>query len=689
MSLPYMPLDAHRAQIRLLTLEPAAPSLPRNRNNDNNKDNEAQQLSCSLSVVSLNDKPRFVALSYVWGDVEGSSTGIVVDNSAIQVTRNLGDALLWHRGWHADLPIWADAVCINQDDPAEKGHQIELMARVYQEAAKVICWLGPSTPRIEAYLSWGPCLASDPDAPWGVRWLSRTMWTAAFRSRAYWHRSTRRSHALTALQVFNGFTEFHQLPYFQRMWTFQESLLPKQGDLVPVLHGRIRENLRLYKMYYNEIPWAALGTYADLMRRDPGSLTAVEAQILQEASDPLYPLGHDQRRSVRESLQVLRVLRWQDSFFLADLLVASSTRICHDPRDKIFALLGLIHDIPVGDKETAAARARLLEVDPLKPPNAVIRDALFYIYHHESEFMVLEVVKRYMTLGTHQREDRWPSWLPDMAVQRDRAKTTGALPQVLDGTQAARWRVLQTKSRAYDALDLDGKFIGRVVAVVTFPDSLAAFVDAVVGLLKIAKVHQARSSSGSGASRRSQSGPAPHPPENADPAHVKLVELMNCADGQLAKKLAHIFKELSYGQGPGFNEIWFWYSFQRVQRCQPGVGPDHTPTLGLDDTLNPAKFSSKGLPNHSLFVLDTGNFGLCTSQAEVGDVVVASNAWDDCLLLRSVMEHDLYSTGQLKGPRVFHFVDLPFVDGLGVGINADQAFVNKVYQTPLQEFVLL
>lgn len=38
--------------------------------------------------------------------------------------------------------IWIDALCINQDDDEEKGIQVQMMDRIFQEAKRVAVWLG-------------------------------------------------------------------------------------------------------------------------------------------------------------------------------------------------------------------------------------------------------------------------------------------------------------------------------------------------------------------------------------------------------------------------------------------------------------------------------------------------------------------------------------------------------------------
>jgi Heterokaryon incompatibility protein (HET) len=41
-----------------------------------------------------------------------------------------------------DLVLWADQLCINQDDYAEKASQIQKMGSIYKKARRVIAWLG-------------------------------------------------------------------------------------------------------------------------------------------------------------------------------------------------------------------------------------------------------------------------------------------------------------------------------------------------------------------------------------------------------------------------------------------------------------------------------------------------------------------------------------------------------------------
>jgi hypothetical protein len=40
--------------------------------------------------------------------------------------------------------FWIDQICINQEDGDRKNHQVELMGKIYQNASRVITYLGPA-----------------------------------------------------------------------------------------------------------------------------------------------------------------------------------------------------------------------------------------------------------------------------------------------------------------------------------------------------------------------------------------------------------------------------------------------------------------------------------------------------------------------------------------------------------------
>lgn len=99
------------------------------------------------------DQAQYVALSYCWGSALTQSP-ILLNGQVFLVTENLWDALtaIWtfHREELANLSIWIDAICIDQDNVLEKNFQVAQMWRIYSEAQRVLAWLGPATPDVES-----------------------------------------------------------------------------------------------------------------------------------------------------------------------------------------------------------------------------------------------------------------------------------------------------------------------------------------------------------------------------------------------------------------------------------------------------------------------------------------------------------------------------------------------------------
>jgi hypothetical protein len=60
----------------------------------------------------------------------------------MEVTTNLEAALRELRAQKIKT-IWVDVLCINQQDPTERGLQVMRMGLIYSRAIMVLAWLGP------------------------------------------------------------------------------------------------------------------------------------------------------------------------------------------------------------------------------------------------------------------------------------------------------------------------------------------------------------------------------------------------------------------------------------------------------------------------------------------------------------------------------------------------------------------
>jgi hypothetical protein len=125
----YSPLSLKGDSIRLLRLKPA-------------KDKSAD-IHCELFNYPLLDysgSHLYEALSYVWGESQ-KKLHVFIHDCSFDVTDNLHAALLELRDHTIERIIWVDAICIDQTTK-EKENQIQIMAKIYGQANRVVVWLG-------------------------------------------------------------------------------------------------------------------------------------------------------------------------------------------------------------------------------------------------------------------------------------------------------------------------------------------------------------------------------------------------------------------------------------------------------------------------------------------------------------------------------------------------------------------
>jgi hypothetical protein len=76
------------------------------------------------------------------GGMKASSVRSGLNGVEVSVTANLESALRHMRLQNQTRMLWADAICINQSDIAEKNIQVRLMGEIYTSCSKCLVWLG-------------------------------------------------------------------------------------------------------------------------------------------------------------------------------------------------------------------------------------------------------------------------------------------------------------------------------------------------------------------------------------------------------------------------------------------------------------------------------------------------------------------------------------------------------------------
>ena len=112
---------------------------------------------CNIKHVQLTSNPHFEALSYDWGDPTPNRY-VVCHGRPLPVTTSLYPALHRLRDKSAARTLWADAICINQQDIDERNQKVRLMRQIYEKAERVTIWLGEEADKSQLGLALVPKL---------------------------------------------------------------------------------------------------------------------------------------------------------------------------------------------------------------------------------------------------------------------------------------------------------------------------------------------------------------------------------------------------------------------------------------------------------------------------------------------------------------------------------------------------
>jgi hypothetical protein len=177
----YQPLDLESRDIRLLKLYPGS---------------RDSALVGEILTVSLNKNLVYDALSYVWSHDEPQYELLLGRKYHVSIRLNLRSALFDLRDTRKSLLIWTDAICIDQGNKSEVGHQVQMMRGIYSQATTVRAWIDhevdlqadifkylpragelPSQQELLSYdlSAWSPVLSLFKDKYWKRLWIQQEL----------------------------------------------------------------------------------------------------------------------------------------------------------------------------------------------------------------------------------------------------------------------------------------------------------------------------------------------------------------------------------------------------------------------------------------------------------------------------------------------------------------------------------
>ena len=109
------------------------------------------RLKDGIQHVFLSESPLYTAVSWMWGS-PGDLVDLDLDGHKLIVQRNLRGIIEQLRDDNQSRRVWIDAICIDQENILEKGHQVQMMGKIYQNANYVVACLNATRPEDSKHL---------------------------------------------------------------------------------------------------------------------------------------------------------------------------------------------------------------------------------------------------------------------------------------------------------------------------------------------------------------------------------------------------------------------------------------------------------------------------------------------------------------------------------------------------------
>ena len=178
--------------------------------------NQPSEPPC-FAIASVDDSSiNYKALSYVWG-TENCLHPFKLREGFVPVTSSLYGFLLLLQAGRFVGKLWADAICIDQRNMAEKIQQIPLMTEVYSNASIVFVWLGIATEEEREAIRAIPAIETA---------LFKT--TPEPLSREHHQDLARFGLPPRESSIWRGLGSVMRNQWFRRVWTLQEVVLAKK-----------------------------------------------------------------------------------------------------------------------------------------------------------------------------------------------------------------------------------------------------------------------------------------------------------------------------------------------------------------------------------------------------------------------------------------------------------------------------
>lgn len=285
---------------------------------------EEHVLAGTLGVYPVDPNLKYIAVSYEWGQPY-SQKAVLINGKTFPIRQNLWQLLRElknriKRGKLAtDVRIWIDAICIDQEDHAERNQQVSVMGQIFRSAIGVLAWLGLPD-------DWTPSRTFEfmRSRPWIPKGGGQTHHEVNGVRQLPSHSSN--SELWTPYpELWMMVLSMCRCRYWSRRWVVQELLLAKD---VTIICGEAEIDwVYLMRMLHglDTVQWPN-SSYAKTIERIKATLPIMMSRYTAMRSD------------------TTRFLYQPNDHSLMDLVTDFQTTDCEITHDKIYSLLSLARE---------------------------------------------------------------------------------------------------------------------------------------------------------------------------------------------------------------------------------------------------------------------------------------------------------------------------------------------------------
>ncbi|RFU29649.1 hypothetical protein B7463_g6704, partial [Scytalidium lignicola] len=336
-------------------------------------------------MIALDDRSgdsRYEAISYCWEEPPETES-LICNGQNIYIRPNLERALR-----HLRLPdrtriLWADAICINQQNIQERNYQVSIMSLIYRCSERVIVWLGEASNTTEQAIEFLNKLADADkifrrDLPENML-VKHVLYWKELREFLSVDGGPFQQHQPGPV---NSLNQLMQRSWFERLWVVLEATSARD---ILILCGKF------------SIPWHRF-CYAIDFSYKVGIVDYSRTKLASACRFPFY-------------------LRFWPNADLDLLYLVQAYRYakCTDPRDKIFALLGLRFLTHLNCMKSLRDEFASLDITPDYEIGVVelYKHFAYKVIETKGHLDILSVIGLYplQTPGL-------PSWVPDWAPSK-------------------------------------------------------------------------------------------------------------------------------------------------------------------------------------------------------------------------------------------------------------------------------